>query len=106
MPSTRRQKAKARKPREMDVMSDFENMDFILGNDNVNPIERQLSNVIGNPESHCDDDSKSRPREKDFGENGFGHYVREKIIPRQDRFQETMGTFISEFNMRLSQEMD
>ena len=54
MPSTRRQKAKARKCREMDMMSGFENMDVILGSDNVNPIERELSNEIGNAESHCD----------------------------------------------------
>ena len=27
------------------------------------------------------------------------------MIPRQDRFQETMETFTYEFNMRLSQEM-
>ena len=39
-------------------------------------------------------------------ENRFGHYVHENIISRQDRFQETMETFTSEFNMRLSQEMD
>ena len=71
MPSTRRQKAKARKSREMDVMSDFENMDVILGIDNINPIERELSNVIGNSEGHCDDESNSHPRENDFRENGL-----------------------------------
>ena len=41
-----------------------------------------------------------------FGENGYRHHVRENIIPRQDRFQETMETFTSEFNIRLSPEMD
>ena len=46
MPSTRRQKAKAGKSREMDMMSVFENMNLMLGNDNVNPIERELLNVI------------------------------------------------------------
>ena len=35
-----------------------------------------------------------------------GLYVHDNIIPRQDRFQETMETFTSEFNMRLSQQMD
>ena len=67
MPFTRRQKAKARKCREMDMMSDFENMDVIIGSDSVNPIERELSNVIGNAESHCD--------------NEFNFYRLEKIIP-------------------------
>ena len=42
MPSARRQKAKTRKSREMDMMSDFENMDMIFGNDKINPIEREL----------------------------------------------------------------
>ena len=77
MPSTRRQKAKvkkARKSSEMDMMSDFENMDVILGSNNVNPIRRELSNVIGNSESHCDIESNSQPREDDSRENGFGHY--------------------------------
>ena len=31
MPSTRRQKAKARRSREMDMMSDFDNLDVMIG---------------------------------------------------------------------------
>ena len=81
-------------------------MDVILGSDNVNPIERELSNVIGSSASHCDNESNLQPRENDSHENDFRHYVHEDMIPRQDRFQETMETFTSEFNMRLSQEMD
>ena len=46
MPSTRRQKAKARKSREMDMLSDIENMDVMLGNGNDNPIERELADAI------------------------------------------------------------
>ena len=49
----------------MDMMSDFENLDVIFGNNNVNPIERELSNVIGKSESHCDIESNSQPREDD-----------------------------------------
>ena len=101
MPSTRRKKAKARESRELNMMSDFENLDVILGNDNINPIERKLSNVIGNSENHCDTDSNSQLRENIPQGYGFGHYV-----PGQDRFQETMETLTSEFSMRLSQEMD
>ena len=48
MPSKGRQKAKARKSKEMDMMLDFENMNVILGIDNVNPIEPEISNVFGN----------------------------------------------------------
>ena len=42
----RRQNARARKSREMDMMSDFENLDVMLGNDNNNPIERELADAI------------------------------------------------------------
>ena len=45
-------------------------------------------------------------REGDSRINGFGHYVNENAIPRQDRFQETMETFTSELNIRFSQQMD
>ena len=83
------------------MMSDFENMDVMLGNDNANAIEKELSNVIGNAESHCDNESNLQAREDASRLNGFGHYFNENAIPRQDRFQETMETFTSEFNMRL-----
>ena len=46
MPSTRRQKAKARKSREMDMMSELDHLDIILGNGNDNPIEREIANAI------------------------------------------------------------
>ena len=46
MPSTRRQKAKARKSKEMDMMSDIDNLDVMLGNGNINPIERELADAI------------------------------------------------------------
>ena len=41
MLSTRRQKAKARKSREMGMLSDIENMDVMLGNGCNNPIEKE-----------------------------------------------------------------
>ena len=46
MPSTRGQKAKARKSREMDMMSDIDNLDVMLGSGNENPIERELADAI------------------------------------------------------------
>ena len=46
MPSTRRQKAKARKSREMNILSEIENMDVMLGNENNNPIERELADAM------------------------------------------------------------
>ena len=81
MPFTRRQKAKARKLSELDMMSDFENLDVNLENDNINPIERELSNVNGNSENHCDTESNSQFREKNPQGNGFGHNVHGNVVP-------------------------
>ena len=46
MPSTRKQKAKARKSRELDMLSDYGNMDVMLGDRNSNSIERELDSLI------------------------------------------------------------
>ena len=106
MPFTRKQKAKARISREMDMMSDFENMDVMIGNKNTNPIERKLSKMIGNVTNDQDIESNPQSSRYETHENEFGHYAHEKAIPRQDKFQETLEIFTSEFNMRLSQETD
>ena len=57
MPSTRRQKAKPRRSREMDTMSDFENLDVMLGNENNYPIERELADAIDQSSVHRDADT-------------------------------------------------
>ena len=62
--------------------------------------------MIGNVENNQDIESNPQSARYESHENELGHYVHEKIIPRQDRVQETLETFTSEFNMRLSQEMD
>ena len=106
MPSKRKQNAKARKSREMDMMSDFENADVMIGNGNINPIERELSDMIGNVGNDQDIESNLQSSRYETHENEFGHYAHENVIPRQDRVQETLEVFTSEFNIRLSQEMD
>ena len=67
MPSSKGQKAKTRKSRELD----FENLDVILGNNNINPIERELSNVTGNSENHCDTESNHISEKRTFKEMGL-----------------------------------
>ena len=49
MPSTRRQKAKARKSREMDTLSDIDKLDVMLGDGGSNPIEKELADAIKQP---------------------------------------------------------
>ena len=46
MPSARKQKAKATKSRELDMLSDYGNVDAMLGVGNSNSIERELDSLI------------------------------------------------------------
>ena len=36
----------------MDMMSDFDNMDVMIGNENINPIERELANTTRGSVNH------------------------------------------------------
>ena len=54
MPSAWRQKAKARKSRELDMLSDYGNMDIMLGDGNSISIERELDSLINGPERQQD----------------------------------------------------
>ena len=47
MPSTRSKKAKARRSREADIMSDIENMDVMLASGKYNQIERDIDQMTG-----------------------------------------------------------
>ena len=100
MPSTRKQKAKARKSREMDMMSDFENLDVMLGSSNNNPIERELAEAIDQSSTHGDADTNA------FQENEYRNYLHEYDLLRQNEVRQSFETFSNEFNLRLSQELD
>ena len=100
MPSTRRQKAKARKSREMDMLSDIENMDVMLGNGSSNPVERELTDAI--EQSSVQGDVESN----EHSGNQYTSFAYENNLPRQDDIRQSLETFSNEFNLRLSQEMD
>ena len=100
MPSTRRQKAKARRSREMDILSDYDNLDVMLGNENNNPIERELAEVIDQSSAHGDGDTNV------YHENEFRGYLHENEPLRQNEVRQSFEAFSSEFNLRLSQEME
>ena len=51
MPTTRKQKNKARKSREADMLSDIENPDIWLGSNRLEREEREFSNSVRRPES-------------------------------------------------------
>ena len=100
MPSTRIQKAKARKSREMDMMSDFENLDVMLGNSNNNPIERELADAIDQSSTHGDADTNA------YHGGEYRDYLHENDLLRQNEVRQSFETFSNEFYLRLSQEMD
>ena len=100
MPSTRTQKAKARKSREMDMMSDMDNLDIMLGNGNSNPIERELVEAIDQSSVHSDSETNLYQRDE-YGSFSHGNGER-----RQNDVRQSFETFSNEFNLRLSQELD
>ena len=100
MPSTRRQKAKARRSREMDMLSDYDNLDVMLGNENNNPIERELAEAIDQSSAHGDGDTNV------YHENELRDYLHENAPLRQNEVRQSFEAFSSEFNLRLSQEME
>ena len=100
MPSTRRQKAKARKSREMDILYDIENMDVMLGNGKSNPIEKELTDAIEQSSVQGDVESNTH-----LGDQ-YASFTYENNSPRQNDIRQSFETFSIEFNLRLSQEMD
>ena len=100
MPSTRRQKAKARRSREMDMLSDYDNLDVMLGNENDNPIERELAEAIDQSSAHGDTDTRT------YHEKEFRDYLHGNEPLRQSEVRQSFEAFSREFNLRLSQEMD
>ena len=100
MPSTRRQKAKAGKSREKDILSDYDNLDVMLRNENKNPIERELAEAIDQSSVHGDADTNT------YNGNEFRDYLHENEPLRQSEVRHSFEAFPSEFNLRLSQEMD
>ena len=100
MPSTRRQKAKARKSRELDMMSDIDNLDIMLGNTGENPIERELADAI--EQSSVQGDTE----DNEYHRVDYINFIQENESIRQNDVRQSFETFSNEFNLRLSQEMD
>ena len=100
MPSTWRQKAKARNSREMDMMSDVDNLDVMFGNGNSNPIERELADSI-------EQSSVQGDIETDLHERGdYRDFTCENDSFRQNDVRQSFEIFSNEFSFRLSHEMD
>ena len=84
----------------MDILSDYDNLDVMLGNENNIPIERELAEAIDQSSAHGDADTNT------YHENEFRDYLHENEPLRQSEVRQSFEAFSSEFNLRLSQEMD
>ena len=62
MLSTSRQKAKAMRSREIDILSDYDNMDVMLVGGDITSIERELAQTIKGAVSHNITEASSHPR--------------------------------------------
>ena len=104
MPSTRKQKAKARKSRELDLLSDYGNMDIMLGDGNSSSIERELDSLINVPDRPQDFQSFPN-RENSFQENEIRDIDNRNEPIREDRLIESINILSGEMNARMSREM-
>ena len=82
------------------MMSDFENLDVMLGNNNDNPIERELADAID--QSSAREDASTNM----YHESEFRDYSHEHDLLRQNEVRQSFEAFSNEFNLRLFQEMD
>ena len=109
MPSTRNQKAKAKQYRDMNMMSDFDNLDIMIGNENINPNERELCTATGGSTVQNDFESNLHSSENFHQGDQFRNPNHENKISRHDGILEPIEAFTNfqkQFNLRLSQEMD
>ena len=82
------------------MLSDFDNLDVLLGNGNNNPIERELAETIEQSSAHGDADTKTYRRDE------YRDFTYEDDSLRQNEVRQSFEAFSNEFNLRLSQEMD
>ena len=105
MPSTRKQKAKARKTRELDMLSDYGNMDIMLGDGNSNSIERELDSLINVPDRPQDFQSFPK-RDNSSQENEIRDIDIRNEPDREGRLIESINILSGEMNARMSREME
>ena len=105
MPSTRRQKAQARKSRELDTLSDYGNMDVMLGEGNSNSIERELDSLIIVPVGQRDFQSFPN-RDNSSQENAIRDIDSRNEPVRESRLTESINKLSGEMNARMSREKE
>ena len=75
------------------MMSDFEIMDILLGNENTSPIESELANTINGSICHNDLQSDSHTRGNPSSEIEIRYFSHVDELPRHDTILDSMQTF-------------
>ena len=82
------------------MMSNFDNLDVMLGNDNNNPIERELAEAIEQSSVHEDTNTNT------YHGNEYGSFTYGNDSVRQNDVRQSFEALSHCFILRLSQEMD
>ena len=106
MPSTRRQKVKSRRSRELDILSDIENMDVLIGNSDANSIERELRNVYdGSVETGRDHESNERNTQGSSSQANEFRNIQDVHVDNENKNRDNIETLSNELNDRISREI-
>ena len=99
-----KQKAKARKSRDLDMLSDYGSMDVMLGEGNSNSIERKLDSLIIVPEGQ--QDFQSFPNRENSSQGNEIRDIDSRNEPvREGRLLESNNMLSGEMNARMSRDM-
>ena len=106
MPTTRKQK-KARKSRGLEILSDIENLDIMLGENHFNETERDES--LDSASVRRPDSVKSNNLENESG-GSYSNHMNSNAVNGQNSAdvssQDEINKLSSELNSRISREMD
>ena len=102
MPSTRKQKAREKRSRQSDVVSDIETLDVMLGTYSKIEINSQLS---GN-EDNVDRRSNERQTNTNRSGDDFKTLLNTNSIGNSDMTSETVGMIHSEITSQVSSKMN
>ena len=106
MPSTRKQKVKARKSRELDMLSVYCNMDVTLGDGNSISIEREIDSPINAPERQRDFQSFPNRKNSSSQENEIRDISNRNEPVREERLIKSINILSGEMIARMSREME
>ena len=102
MPSTRKQKAREKRARQSDEMSDVENLDVMLGNYSRNELAEQENNS----EIDLDLESGRQQQSTSRTDNNFRSLLNTNLSENSEITTETNGMIIAEISSQMSRKLE